>query len=468
MIDYRKVESGNCARNKNLFSLFDKHNKVADGYCAYAVHEPRAEAAYNRKHKIDALKILREDNEIFEYREARDNGNRKERNADGKIHRAEKQTADSRRKLNRGNDKETDNPEEAITDLSVMNMTGKFSYSDYKQIMKQNREKIKETIDGFAPVIAEFQSNYEAENPKALAAYESLNVFKDDDSGKLMGDYLLEYDFSEDAEKKMTDTFMQANAKYILTIMELTSFAGDDSDDTMIDRVTQIGPDGIQKKYSKAYPTVAKANQDMAAEYGETAMAILNDWNSVYNYILDAEKELVKPAELEDDEPVFTIDFEESTEINVADYKNLDADEKELLESINDLTDNLETTTDIIDCELYDMLFSTEYGDGTMLDFFKRPASEVKKEELYPFVDAMSEGQRSQVEMNGLKTTLISAFTELEAGTEESENAVKEVEEIAGSFDAVSIFEGVDRSAFEEGVAFTSAATEHENLTGES
>ena len=50
--------------------------------------------------------------------------------------------------------KETGNAEEAITDIAGMNMTGKFSYSDYKAIMEQNREKIKETIEDFTPVIA--------------------------------------------------------------------------------------------------------------------------------------------------------------------------------------------------------------------------------------------------------------------------------------------------------------------------
>ncbi len=367
--------------------------------------------------------------------------------------------------------KETDNPEEAITDLSVMNMKGKYSYSDYKQIMAQNREHINETISDFLPAVAEFQSNYEAEKPKALAAYKSLNIYKDDDSGKLMGDYLLEYDFTEGAEKKIAETFMQANTQYILSIMELTSFAGDDSDDTMIDRLVETGPDGIQEKYAKVYPTVAKANQAMAAEYGATATAILNDWNSLYKYICDAEKELVKPAESDDGEPEFVIDYVENKEIDIFDdgtYEKLSGEAKEAADAITTIVDYAENESAVIDCALYASLLETEYGDSTLLDFFKRPASEVKKEELYPLVDAMSDGQRSQFEMNGLQLTLIGAFSDIENGTQEAEDAIENVEKIAESLGTVSIFEGVDRSIFEEGIAFTSAATEHERLTGES
>ena len=122
--------------------------------------------------------------------------------------------------------KETENADEALTDIAGMNMLGKFSYSDYKQIMENNRENIAETIDNFLPALAEYQVNYEAEKPAAVAAHTSLNVFKDDDSGKLMGDYLLDFDFSDKAEKQMTETFMQANNEIIITVMNLVSAAG--------------------------------------------------------------------------------------------------------------------------------------------------------------------------------------------------------------------------------------------------
>ena len=357
--------------------------------------------------------------------------------------------------------KETENADEAVTDIAGMNMLGKFSYSDYKQIMENNKEQIAETIDNFLPVIAEYQVNYEAEKPAAVAAYKALNVFKDDDSGKLMGDYLLDFDFSDNAEKQMTETFMQANSQIIITIMNLASVAGDNEDDTMIDRLTDLGPDGVAVKYKGVYPSVAKANQAMAADYGDTAAEIYKDWNNVYQYISDTEESLIK--ENEQGELELVSEADEKT----GDLGDVDQEVKDYFEGMNDGINTASETADFSDYSLYNLLNTAEYGDGTLLDFFNRPADEVKKEELYPLVEAMSEGQRSQIGMNGLKLTLESAFCNNENDAEEAENVVETVESVAENMEEISIFEGMDRSVFEDGVAFTSAATEHEKLTGE-
>ena len=362
--------------------------------------------------------------------------------------------------------KETDNADEAITDIAGMNMTGKFNYSDYKAIMEQNKEQIKETIDSFEPVIAEFQTNYDAEKPVAEAVYEALNVYKDDDSGKLMGDYLLEYDFSDASKKKMTDTFMQANSKIILTIMQQAAFAGDDNDDTMIDRLTELGPDGVSKKYKGLYPSVAKANQAMAAEYGDTAAEIYKDWNSVYNYICEAEENISID---EDGAITASEDMFKTEKINEDDYKDIEDEKaKDCIKAVDTVAGMADITKDEINYAFYNLLSMTEYGDETLLDFFNRPASEVKKEELYPFVDAMSDGQRSQIAVNGLLLTLESALGDVEEDSEEAQDVVEDVEKVTEIVGVTSIYYGVDRSVFEDGVAFTSAATEHENLTGES
>ena len=363
--------------------------------------------------------------------------------------------------------KETDNADEAITDIAGMNMTGKFNYSDYKTIMEQNKEQIKETIDDFEPVIAEFQANYDEEKPAAVAAHKAMNIYKDDDSGKLMGDYLLEYDFSDASQKKMTDTFMQANSQIILTIMQQASFAGDDNEDSMIDRLVKTGPDGIAKKYKGLYPSVAKANQAMAADYGDVAAVIYNDWNSVYDYICETEKTLVTVDEdgnVDVAEGAF-----ETEEIDAEkEYGDLEYEEASTALAINVADEVTSNAEDTIDYVLYNFLNETEYGDGTLLDFFNRPASEVKKEELHPLVDAMSEGQRSQIELSGLRLTLQSAFSDIDSDAEAAEEAVETVGGLAESMGETSIYDGIDRSVFEDGVAFTSAAAEHEKLTGES
>ena len=363
--------------------------------------------------------------------------------------------------------KETEYADEAITDIAAMNMNGKFNYADYKAIMESNREKIKETIDGFLPVIAEFQANYEAEMPAALGAYEAMNAFKDDDSGKLMGDYLAEFDFSEEAQQQMTESFMQANPQIILSIIQQASFAGDDGSDTLFDRMQKTGLAVIEKKYRGMYPTVAKAKQAMAAEYGDTAEEILLNWNSVYDYILSAEEELApvdENGEIHPSEDLFTEEAGDVPEFG----EEIDIETKEYITGMYAAAKAGEVTADVIDYSLYNLLKITEYGKGTLLEFFKRPKSEVKAEELYPLVDAMSEGQRTYLSMNGLKNTLINACNGIEDSDEYAAESVELVSEVAESFGTTSIYSGIDRSVFEEGVAFTSAATEHEKQSGES
>ena len=362
--------------------------------------------------------------------------------------------------------KETDNPDEAITDIAGMNMTGKFSYADYESIMRQNRERVQELISDFLPVIAEFQSNYETEKPTALAVYESLNIFKIDSTGKLMGDYLTEYDFSDEAEEEMTDTFMRANSQIILAVIQQVSFACDDSDETAIERMVKTGPDGITKKYKGAYPTVAKAKQAMAAEYGDTASAMLKDWNSLYNYICDTEEALVT-----EQDGVIVPDAQvlNAPDTDGEEYNELNDEEKEAAEMLDAIGTTAEVSGNTADVSLYNLLNDTEYGDGTLLDFFKRPVSEVKEEELYPLVDALSEGQRSTVELSGLRLAVESAFSSgVENNTEDTQKAFDGFKEFADSMGNISINYGVDQSVFEDGVAFTSAATEHESTTGES
>ena len=362
--------------------------------------------------------------------------------------------------------KETDNADEAITDIAAMNMNGKFSYSDYKAIMEANAETVKETIDNFLPVIAEFQANYEAGKASALAAYKTLNIYKDDKSDMLIGDYLLAFDFSEESVKQMTENFMHANTQYILAIMQQTAFASDDGNNTLIDRMVKTGPDGISRQYTGMFPTVAKARQAMEAEYGDTAEVILDGWDDLYTYLCETEDELIafdKDGNIEPADGVF-----EAEEKPADEYAGFDEQTKIFAEGLDLVADVAEASSDAANFSLYNLLDGTEYGSGTLLDFFKRPASEVKKEELYPFVDAMSDGQRSQLAISGLKLTLESAFSAADTDEEAVEKIVETVTDVTECFGTTSIYEGVDSSVFEEGVAFTSAATEHERQTGES
>lgn len=52
--------------------------------------------------------------------------------------------------------KRTSNPNEAITDMAVMNMKGGYSFDDYESIVKQKKTDIDEFINTFIPVLEEY------------------------------------------------------------------------------------------------------------------------------------------------------------------------------------------------------------------------------------------------------------------------------------------------------------------------
>lgn len=62
--------------------------------------------------------------------------------------------------------KRTSNPNEAITDMAVMNMKGGYSFDDYESLVKQKKTDIDEFINTFIPVLEEYRTNYNGKGSK--------------------------------------------------------------------------------------------------------------------------------------------------------------------------------------------------------------------------------------------------------------------------------------------------------------
>ena len=101
--------------------------------------------------------------------------------------------------------KRTDDPEEAITDMALMNMSGGYSFDDYDSLVKEKKADIDEFIYCFVPALEEYRENYtnpksEGAHKRAVYAHDLLNKFYDgdpndeyavNDTGKPLGDLLL-------------------------------------------------------------------------------------------------------------------------------------------------------------------------------------------------------------------------------------------------------------------------------------
>ena len=362
--------------------------------------------------------------------------------------------------------KTTDDPNEAITDIAAMNMTGNYSYSDYKELMKKYRNQVENTIRGFETALAEFQTNFTNGTPEAQMAYDSINLYRDDDSGKLMGDYLLDYDFSQKAQEQLTDTIMQANSDIVMAIMQNVSMASDAEDTSMLERLAASDPDTILDDYLGVYLTPAKAQHALEKDLGATEKALRLWWDIFYDYLVKVETDdftINADGIPEVKDGVLSI----TSSVQVDKLPGLTAEQTEYMSSMTNLTSAGLKEKTIQDITLYMLLAELTCKSGSMLDFFKRPLSEVSQNELYAVADAMSKGQRGQLEILGLRAILLNAGIELDENSAEAQEAVADNTEEKENIEPISIFEGVDRSVFTDGTALTGSAVRHEQQTGE-
>ena len=105
--------------------------------------------------------------------------------------------------------KTTTNPNEAITDIALMQMDGGYSFSEYEALLELKMQEIGDMLDSLSVCLAEARANYAAGMPNAVGACEILNFFKEDDSGKLLGDFLLG---QEPSREELIKIFLRSRA----------------------------------------------------------------------------------------------------------------------------------------------------------------------------------------------------------------------------------------------------------------
>ena len=119
----------------------------------------------------------------------------------------------------------TTNPDEAITDMAVMQMDGGYSFADYEAMLDEKKEEISFLVDSIEMVIQKAYRNYHAYGvgyKAAVLACEVLNSFVEDDSGKKLGDLLFVEEFDRDTVEKI---FLQANSDVITLIYSMLTIA---------------------------------------------------------------------------------------------------------------------------------------------------------------------------------------------------------------------------------------------------
>ena len=350
--------------------------------------------------------------------------------------------------------KTTENSDEAITDMRVMNMNGDFSYDDYESMLKAKMQEIKGFINAVISALKEYRANYEAKRPKALIAHEKLNKYYDDDCNKAtMGDLLLKpvkEEMSEEDYKKaekehadLTTIMMQGNLDIVREMMGYLAYAADIGETSWLERLKTVNNvQTLFQKYSKEFPSLSesKISSLLVSLYDDDAKSFVECLNEVKNaakYIdevglpFDAPEETVKKY------------FEEHTDKSDISW--------------------------VCCANVIKALEDVEYQGKKFVDFAKSDEFDFSDVEdrmvLYPMLDALSAGQRAMLSYTDFKDMIISGRLD-KAGWEE---VYKQVQETNKSSKACSVYIGVVRSAFEGGgVALTNEARNRQSSTGAS
>ena len=325
----------------------------------------------------------------------------------------------------------TTNPEEAITDMAVMQMNGGYSFADYEAMLDEKKEDISFLVDSIEMVIQKAYRNYHAYGvgyKAAVLACEVLNSFVEDDSGKKLGDLLFVEEFDRDTVEKI---FLQANSDVITLIYSMLTIATIKFYDqyARYHWLSNVGSKYIYENYNPH-------------EYNDLALKMLPSFEDVQAIIEYYEKE----CKYIDEHPEL---LEGMTDEEIADYYPEDYVEAKLI---------------------YSTLSKYSYAKGsdiaTLLDFFSQDVDELDLEDLYPILGAMTEMERAMCVHVGFPTMIIMAEMDDDDLTEYFDT-IKEEISYYGFEDGVSIYTNVDRSFFEGGVALTNEALRESASTGD-
>ncbi len=346
----------------------------------------------------------------------------------------------------------TDNAEEAITDMRLMNMKGGYSVQDYQMLLDDQKANIKLFMDNFIVAINEYRANYKAGQGRAVAAHDMLNLLYDDDSQQYMGDALLnkikeEYTdeewsaLSEDEQAKvadMTTILMQANSDAVLTIEQTLATATDTGDTLWAERYESAGSydDMLDAIMEEKNLSVNEAEKALAAEYDEDAKTIAAQFESYKDYL----------------EKYTNSDISfENTEAEIEAYQTEHADfdytgwfaagtQYELISRL--MNDGI---------SLYELVTSEDY-DVKGADSYL----------LYPLVSCLTEGQRACL-------ALLPMYQVVALGINNDASVQDAVETVTGDLAEklkTSIYDGIDRTIFGGDVALTNEAIRLQAATG--
>ena len=357
--------------------------------------------------------------------------------------------------------KTTADPQQAITDLSVMNMNGGYSVTDYKHLLTQQKTNIASFLTGFMPAVKEYRANLKAGKARAVFVHDMLNKYTEDDSGKKLGDLfnsetlqdklgIAESVNAENPDKlpDLITLLMQGNTAVLHSVETLLAVSADSGEGTFLDRFASKSYDDLLDELEDKRPelnTETKRKQQLDNAYEDIVLGLTQAVAKLRTDLLAYENGNLK------------IESASEEDIN----KEFAASDKDgdigKIKSKMDASAFAETASIYVGLKEYE---GGKFKKGELLEFFKR--DDLDAEALYPMAAALSDGQKAGLSFVSLTELLRYSFLDDDAWKKAVEQYGAKVKEVS----EISVYEGVDRNVFKEdgSVALTDAAKRVENI----
>ncbi len=338
----------------------------------------------------------------------------------------------------------TNDAEEAITDMRLMNMQGGYSVQDYQILLEEQKANIQSFLNDFLIAVNEYRTNYSAGQQRAVVAHDMLNLLYDDDSQQYLGDLLLnkikeEYSdeewsaMSPEAQSKvgdMTTILMQANSNAVLAIQQLVAMATDSGDSTWLERYdsAKTYDEMLEELMDSENLTINEAENQLAAEYDEDAQKIASKFEDYKTYL---EK-----------------------------YTNADisfSSTQEEIDAYQAAHEDFNYTNWFTAGTQYELLAVMTNDDISLLDLITGDDYDVQTTErylLYPLVSVLTDAQRACLDLLSMYHIVALGINDDEA----TEKAMEEVDLSSLEGQENSVYDGVDRTIFSDEVALTNEA----------
>ena len=390
--------------------------------------------------------------------------------------------------------KRTNDPNKAVTDMAVMNMMGGYSFDDYKTILEEKKTDINEFIRTFIPVLEEYRANFNGEGSeggkkRAQYAHDLLNKLYDggngdeyavNDTGLPLGDLFLsktkaEYTdeeyaaLSEDEKKKTADLqqiILESTGPAVMFVEQALSLATDKAKSSWLDRAKNLTGTALIKNIGTVIPslkgkklTASQAIQQLNAHFEDYAKILKDNYDGLREDIIWFEQYS------EDNSLRYQADEteEEYNKRVQAYFDNL----KEISETRYDEESARYATVTSYYTVLKDVDYAGAWGDK-LYDFFRDEAQTgcgAKLNNFLPLSASLSSGQRAAMEFLSLPTLikLGSKSDDVMKAEFPSISSVFKDSETGKELENISVYSGMNRAIFREGVALTSQALMRKN-----